>query len=183
MEACQLIKDRRSIRKYKSEKVSKEVMNEIIDMARYAPSWANYQIARYTVIYDQSKIDALTKDGVHSFGYNMKTLKNAPGVVILSYVMGKSGKLDLSKEEYTTAKKDAWEVFDAGIACQTFCLAAHAKGVGTCIFGVIDDEVIARIANLPENQQVAALITFGYPDEEVLSTPRKSAEELVNYID
>lgn len=180
MDAITALQERRSIRKYRQEKVDRKLMTEIIDITRWAPSWANYQIARWTLVDDQALIDRLMADGVKGFAYNIKTLKNAKGVAVLSFVQGKSGRLKES-EGFASDKGDLWEVFDAGIACQTFCLAAHAKGVGTCIMGVINSTAIAAIVDLPENETVAALITYGYPDEEVKPTPRKSAEEIMRF--
>lgn len=182
MDAITMIKERRSVRKYKNEKISRETMKEIIDICRWAPSWANFQIARYTLIDDEKKIKSLATDGVKGFTYNIKTLENAKGVAVLSFVKGKSGKLDLEKDEYATGKANVWEVFDAGIACQTFCLAAHAKGVGTCIFGVIDEDSISKIANLPEEETVAALIVYGHGDENPPATPRKEVAEIARFL-
>ena len=150
MDAIEMIKERRSIRKFKDKKVDREIMREIVDISRWAPSWVNYQIARYTLVDDEEIIKKLATEGVNGFVYNIDTLKNAKGVAILSFVKGKSGKLDLEKDDYATSKANVWEVFDAGIACQTFCLAAHAKGIGTCIMGVIDEKSISKIINLPQ---------------------------------
>lgn len=183
MDAIKMLEERRSVRTYKNEKVDRSTMSEIVELSRWAPSWANFQIARYTFIEDSERIEKLATDGVKGFSYNVKTLQKAPGVAVLSFVKGKSGKLDPEKGDYATGKAATWEVFDAGIACQTFCLAAHAKGVGTCIFGVIDDEVISEVANLPEEETVAALIVYGYEDgEHAAPTPRKNAEEIMRYI-
>ncbi len=183
MEAIEMIKERRSVRSYKNEVVDRKKMLEIIDIARWAPSWANFQVARYTLIDDPKVISQLATDGVKGFTYNIKTLESAKGVCVLSFVQGKSGKLDPEKGDFATSKGSVWEAFDAGIACQTFCLAAHAMGVGTCIFGVIDEDSIAKIANLPEGETVAALITYGYEDgEHPKPTPRKSAEDIVRFI-
>ncbi len=185
MDAIKLLTERRSVRKYKSQKVDRETLSEIIELSRWAPSWANYQVARYTLVNDDATIAQLAEEGVKGFTYNANTLKNAPGVAVLSYVKGKSGKLDKGgySNEYVTDKGDLWEVFDAGIACQTFCLAAHAKGVGTCIFGVIDDSAIARVVKLPAEESVAALIVYGYEEgEHAKPTPRKAIEEIVRFI-
>ncbi len=178
-----LLKERRSIRTYKDEIVSREVMDKIFEATRFAPSWANYQIARYTCITDPQKIAGLMNDGVKGFVYNINTLKNAKNVLVLSFVKGKSGKLDLSKPEYATAQENSWEIFDAGIACQTFCLAAHAYGVGTCIMGVIDNDGIAKVAGLPEDETVGALIVYGYPEGDIPGATRKEVSEIVRYID
>ena len=178
MDAVAMLKERRSIRKYKDEVVSDEVMDKIIDNARFAPSWANYQIARYHLVSNPDLLKKITERGVGGFAYNIKTLENAKNVAILSFVQGKSGKLDLTKDEYATNKANFWEMFDAGIACQTFCLAAYEQGVGTCIFGVIDDKALAEILDLPKEETVAAIIVYGYPAEVGAAPSRKSVEEI-----
>lgn len=48
--------------------------------------------------------------------------------------------------------------------------------------GVINDEVISNIINLPEDETVAALICYGYPNEEGNRTPRLSNEEISRFI-
>lgn len=183
MDAIEMIKGRRSVRSYKNEKVDRKLMSDVVDIARWAPSWANFQIARYTLVDDEAVIARLGTDGVKGFSYNVNTLKNAKGVCVLSFVKGKSGKLDPEKDEFATNKTNVWEVFDAGIACQSFCLAAYAKGVGTCIFGVIDDESISEIAGLPEDETVAALIVYGYEDGgHAAPTPRRETHEILRFV-
>ena len=188
MDAIEMIKERRSVRKFKNQKVDRETMKEIIELSRWAPSWANYQIARYTLVDDEATIVKLATDGVKEFVYNVNTLKNAKGVAVLSFVKGKSGrlapdKLDLVKGGLSASKANVWEAFDAGIACQTFCLAAHAKGVGTCIFGVIDEESISEIVNLPEEETVAALIVYGYEEgPHAKPTPRKEVGDILRFL-
>ena len=141
MDAITMIKERRSVRKYKDEKVDRETMREIVDIARWAPSWVNYQIARYTLVDDEEIIKEIAEHGVNGFVYNIDTLR-------------------------------------------TFCLAAHAKGVGTCIMGVIDDKSIAKIVNLPEDETVAALIVYGYEDgEHAAPNKRKDVDEIMRFVD
>ncbi|MCT4618275.1 MAG: nitroreductase family protein [Marinisporobacter sp.] len=180
MDAITMIKERRSVRTFKNEKVDRELMKEIVDISRWAPSWGNFQVGRYTLVDDKATIERLGIEGVNGFVYNINTLKEAKGVAVLSFVKGKSGKLD--QDEYVTSKDSSWEVFDAGIACQTFCLAAHAKGVGTVIMGVINDESISEIVGLPEEETVAALIVYGYPDEKPVATPRMDVEDIMRFV-
>nr|MBF0223476.1 nitroreductase family protein [Desulfobulbaceae bacterium] len=183
MDAITMIKERRSVRKFKNEKVDRETMKEIVSVSRWAPSWANTQIARYTLVDDKATIKKLATDGVKGFVYNIKTLENAKGVAVLSFVKGKSGKLE-QYGEYDSANAHIWEAFDAGIACQTFCLAAHEKGVGTCIMGVIDEDSISKIVSLPEDESVAALIVYGYGEgDHPAPTPRKEVEEILRFVD
>ncbi len=181
MDAIEMIKERRSVRKYKQEKVDRETMKDIVEISRWAPSWANTQIARYTLVDDAETIARLAAEGVQGFAYNLNTLKNAKGVVVLSFVKGRSGRLD-KYGDFDSSNAHFWEAFDAGIACQTFCLAAHAKGVGTCIFGVISNKAIAEIVSLPEEETVAALIVYGTADEQPTAPPRKPVEKIARFV-
>jgi len=181
MDAVKMITDRRSVRKFKNEVVDRELMKEIVNISRWAPSWANFQIARYTLVDDSGVIAKIATDGVKGFIYNAKVLQNAKGVLVLSFVKGKSG--NLTKYNIETSGTNTWEIFDAGIACQTFCLAAHALGVGTVVFGVIDNDSISKIINLPEKETVAALIVYGYEDgEHADPTPRKEVDEITRFV-
>ncbi len=180
MDAIEMIKGRRSVRNYRDEKVDRKLLEEIVEVSRWAPSWANFQIARYTFVDDPAMIEQIYLRGVKGFAYNIKTLKNTRSLLVLSYVKGKSGKL--GAEGYATSKAAEWEMFDAGIACQTFCLAAHAYGVGSCVFGVIDDKEISEIVGLPEEETVAAVITLGYEEgNETVVTPRKAAKDIMRF--
>lgn len=180
MNTTELITGRRSIRKYKDELVSKDDINAIMEETRFTQSWGNTQTARYTFVQNPELIAKIGAEGVNEFIYNVKTLKYAKNVLVLSYVNGISGKFDDGK--YITSKESQWEMFDAGIACQTFALAAFAHGVGTCVMGVIDDRKIAEIIGLPDDQTVAALITFGYPNEPGNPTTRLEVSKLCNFL-
>lgn len=180
MDAVTMLKERRSVRLFKDQKVDRELMQEIVELSRWAPSWGNTQIARYTIVDDAHIIRCIANEGVNGFIYNRNTLREATGVAVLSYVKGKSGKLN--NDSYATTLKNSWEFFDVGIACQTFCLAAHAKGVGTCIMGVIDEKSIAKIVGLPEEESVAALIVFGYEKSHPAPTERIDVAEVIRFI-
>lgn len=182
METIKCIKERRSIRKFKNEKIEREIIDEIIDAAAYAPSWKNSQIARYIIIEDRNTIDKIAEECVLGFEYNTKTLKNAAALAIVNIITGKSG---FEKDgSYSTPKEDRWQNFDAGIACQTFCLAAHDKGVGTVIMGIFDEYKVAEIVDIPAGQRIEAFIAMGYPEGNIPEAPkRREREELVKYID
>ena len=72
-------------------------------------------------------------------------------------------------------------MFDAGIATQTFCLAAHSYGVGSVVMGIFDEEIIANVVKLPEGQKIAAIIPIGYPKFAPEAPPRKTVESLLSY--
>lgn len=174
MNAKECLETRRSIRKYKSDAISLDVLYEIVETAKYAPSWKNTQIARYHVVTNPILKEKIANECVCGFTFNTNTLLQAPAIVILSYVTKRCGyERDGS---FTTSKGDRWEMFNAGIATQTFCLAAHEKGLGTCIMGIFDDAKIAEVLHLPEDQIVGAVIAAGYPDEAPEAPSRKHAD-------
>ena len=72
-------------------------------------------------------------------------------------------------------------MFDAGIAAQTFCLAAWEQGLGSVIQGLYDEEKIINLLNIPDDQELIALIPVGYPDEEPVAPRRKSVDDLLLY--
>jgi nitroreductase len=72
-------------------------------------------------------------------------------------------------------------MFDAGVATQTFCLAAYEYGVGTVIMGIFDAEKVAELLHIPENEVVVALVPIGYPDESPVAPRRKSVEDLLTF--
>ena len=178
MDAIEMIKDRRSVRRYADEKVSRELLGEIVEISRWAPSWVNSQIVRYTIVDDQNMVNQIAATAVRGFSYNTKTLSRCKGLMVLSYVTGISGKKEEMDTEFENT--NVWEMFDAGIATQTFCLAAHAKGVGTCIMGVVNQEEVAKIISLPEGEKVAAVITYGFEaGDHPVPVPRKEVEKIL----
>lgn len=180
MEALECIKTRRSIRKFKEEPVAHETVNAIIEAASYAPSWKNTQISRYHIVENKEIMQEIADNCVLDFEFNQKTINRAPQLVVVSMIEKRCG---YEKDgSFSTSKEDRWEMFDAGIASQTFCLAAHDMGVGTVILGIFDEVKVAKAISLPEGQKVAALIAMGYPNQECEAPKRKTAEELVDYI-
>ena len=181
METIKCITDRRSIRKFRREKVDCKVVKEIVAAAAFAPSWKNTQITRYVVVENEADKKKIAEECVLGFTFNAKTIEGAPQLVAVTYVAGRSG---FEKDgSYSTSKEDRWEHFDAGIATQTFCLAAYEKGVGTVILGIFDEEKVAHAISLPDGQRVAALIAMGYAEGEVPAAPRrKEVEELVRFV-
>lgn len=175
------IKSRRSVRKFTDKKVDKETIEAIIETCRFSPSWKNSQTPRYIVIENESVKNKIAEECVLNFAYNEKNIKACKSLVIVSYVKDICG---FEKDgSYSTPKGDHWEMFDAGIATQSFCLAAHEKGVGTVILGVFDDAKVAEAISLPSDQKVAALIPIGYSDGTPAAPKRKEVDEILSFIE
>ena len=179
MEALECIKSRRSVRKYKDESISRETIEKIIESAAFAPSWKNTQITRYTIIENEAIKAKIAEEAVLGFTFNEKTIKRAPAIAVQSIVKG-GFEPDGS---YSTPKKDGWEMFDAGISAEAFCLAAHTYGVGTVILGYADYDMIREILGLPESREVVAIIAMGYHETDNPAPARLSVDELLNFVE
>lgn len=176
------VKGRRSVRKYSDEDLSQAVLEEIVDLARFSPSWKNTQAPRYHVIKNQQIKEEIARSCVLNFDFNAKTILRCKALVLVTVEEKLSGyEPDGS---FSTSQGDRWEMFDAGIATQTFCLAAFSKGVGSVILGVFDENKIRRYVPLPQNERVTNLIALGYPLEPAKAAPpRKEVCSLLQIIE
>ena len=177
MNTIECIKGRRSIRQYKPDPIDHSLIDSIVSAASYSPSWKNTQITRYIAIEDSSIIEKITAD--FTLEHNANIIRQAPMLIAVTYLKGRSGfERDGS---YTTQKGDRWQMFDAGIATQSFCLAAKEYGLGTVIMGIFDEDGISGLLELPEDQELAALIAIGWPADNPEAPKRKSIEDLLQY--
>ncbi len=177
MDAIECIKSRRSIRRYTEELVDHETIEKIIDLARFAPSWKNSQTARYIIVEDKEKINKIAAEACLNFEGNMKTLEKANQLLVLCSKKNRSGyERDGS---FTTSKGSSWEMFDAGIAAQTFSLAANVYGVGSVMMGIFDEDKVKKILEIPEDLNVSCLLSFGYPKFIPDPVPRKEVSDLL----
>lgn len=177
MNVTECIKTRRSVRRYKPDPVDHSIIDSVVLSASFSPSWKNTQIARYIAIEDKVLLSEIAEK--YTPDYNSKIILQAPLLIAVTFVKGRCGyERDGS---FTTNKKDRWQMFDTGIACQSFCLAAWDKGLGTVIMGVFDENGITELLEVPAEQELAALIAVGYPDYEPEAPKRKAVEQLLQY--
>lgn len=178
MNTTECIRTRRSIRKFKAALVDHSLLESLISDTSYSPSWKNSQITRFIAIEDSSILDSIVQDYTPSF--NSDIIKQVPVLLAVTFVKGRSGfERDGS---FSTKKGDRWQMFDVGVACQTFCLAAHNAGLGTVIMGIWDEDGITKLLKLPDDQELAALIAVGWPDVDPDVPMRKSVDELLTYL-
>ena len=176
------VKGRRSVRKYSGREVSREVLEQIVDLARFSPSWKNTQAPRYHVIKNPRVKEDIAQNCVLDFDFNAKTILRCNALVLVTVVEKLSGFE--ADGTCSTSQGDRWEMFDAGIATQTFCLAAHSLGVGSVILGVFDENKIRRYVPLPQQERVTNLIALGYPLEPPKAAPaRKDVSELLHIVE
>ncbi|MGI5963133.1 MAG: nitroreductase family protein [Lawsonibacter sp.] len=171
---------RRSVRKFTNQPVSHALLEQIISLASYSPSWKNTQISRYLAIEDPVLRETIAAEYCLPGANNPTIIRNCPLLVAQTFVKNRCGfERDGS---YTTDREEGWQYYDCGIAAQTFCLAAHDLGLGTVIMGVFDRKRLQQFLQIPEEQELMALIAVGYPDPTPLSAPkRKEVDQLLSY--
>lgn len=174
MDAQTCILTRRSVRKFTDEPVDHALLEKVVSLAAYAPSWKNTQISRYIAIeapaVQQTIVDRFCLPGSN----NPAIITSAPLLVAQIFECGLSGHG--LEGTLATDRGEGWQYYDCGIAAQTFCLAAHDLGLGTVIMGVFDRKGLEEYLQLPEGQELMALIAVGHPDPSVTLTAPKRKE-------
>lgn len=177
MTAKECITGRRSIRKFTDQPVSHELLEQIVETASFAPSWKNTQITRYIAVEGEKKAKLAACTTI--WAGNGTIMNNAPMVIAVTVITGRSGyERDGS---FSTGKGDGWQMYDAGVASEAFCLAAYEQGLGTVIMGLYDEADIVKLLEIPENQELVALIAIGYPAESPEAPKRKTVADLLSY--
>ncbi|MBI2329236.1 MAG: nitroreductase family protein [Chloroflexi bacterium] len=181
------IQRRRSIRKFKPDPVPDELINQMLEAARLAPSGTNRQPWRFQIIRDPALIERICNEAT----FDQKHVLEAPVVIVcgselLTFVKGH--KLAPPDSEYFGTDSEDWENLkqflpDAhlytGIAVTHMVLAATALGLGTCWAQRIRYGQLARILGWPRHIAVLTLLLVGYPDEEPPPRPRLALEDIV----
>jgi nitroreductase len=177
MDVMQVIKERRSARVYKDTPVDDKTVEFVLDAARWAPSWANTQCARFVVVRDNDIRLKLAE----TMGTNKATegVKKAPVLIVACAEIGKTGYY--KSPQPSTDKGDYWYMFDVALAMQNLTLAAHSLGLGTVHIGLFDARKAAEILEVPPGFCVVSMTPLGYPDGESKVPPRKELSELVSY--
>ena len=156
------ILSRRSVRKYENKEIPQEVINQILEAGRHAPSAVNKQPIRFVVVKDGEIAKNFSSALFNRF------IKDA-SMVIVGCANVKS---------LLTGK---WAIIDTTIALQNMVIAAWSLGVGSCWIGAFDEGKVKQLLKIPEKWKVVALVTFGYPAEQPKSIRKKTVEELFGF--
>jgi len=167
MDVLQAIKERKSFRRFKEDPVSWDLVQHILEAARMAPSWHNKQGWYFLVLTGEGR--NLLIDTMHEANPARNALMQAPINIILCGDPAQSGSYD-GKEYY---------MVDVACAMENLMLAAIEKGLGTCcVAGMLNEELIKKSYNIPENIRVVAVTPLGYPSYQPKPRPRKSLKEI-----
>ncbi|MDO8568654.1 MAG: nitroreductase family protein [Dehalococcoidales bacterium] len=185
MELMQAIKERRSIRKYRTDPIPDEMLNTILEAARWAPSWSNTQSWRLVLVRNQetrNKLAGVLKS-TRPGGINRasEAIRAVPVVIVACAERGLSGILRAGDQvgKPATDKGEYWYMFDLGLAMQNLTLTAHSLGLGTVHVGMFEAAEVARILGLPDKIVPVELMPLGWPAEKSPVPPRKEMNQLV----
>ena len=162
MSLLDVILSRRSIRKYENKEIPKEILQQILEAGRQAPSAVNRQPIRFVVVTNQNILKDLCDTIITRF------VKEAPAVIV--------GCADV--KSLMTGK---WAVVDTTIAMENMVIAAWALGIGSCWIGACNEQKVKEMLRIPKDWKVVALVTLGYPSEQPKPKKKKSFEELFNF--
>jgi len=160
-EYIEFLVSRRSIRKFKPQKVPRELLFKIVDTARWAPSARNLQPWKFIVVTDK---EVLKKLGSVSRAAS-PLLSAAAAIAVV---------VDPKTAPIT------YQV-DGACAAMYVWLAAHALGLGAVWINSLKYEEMKDILGVPRDLVLPAVLAIGYPDESPHPKPRKPLEELVFY--
>ncbi|WP_392445216.1 nitroreductase family protein [Sneathia vaginalis] len=168
MDLIEAIKNRKSIRKFTDESIKKEDLEEIIEVARRAPSSVNGQQISLVYTTDKNIIEKIA----HLSGGQAQIRDCSCFITLIGDYYRDKVYLESVGKELTDDIQRLREVVmvDAGIMALTINYVAMAKGYGRTIIGGVKEnpEQIAELLNLPKNTIVALGITIGVPTKESL---------------
>lgn len=166
-DVAEVIKERRSIRKYEEKDVPDEVLNSLLETAGWSPSWANTQCWELIVVRDRALKESL-KETIFPKNPATNAITQAPVLLALCGKLKSSGFY----KDIVTTKFGDWFMFDLGLFTQTLCLAAQNIGLGTVIVGLFDHDKAKNIVKVPEGYELVVLIPLGYP-AKISSAPKR----------
>ncbi len=163
----ELIVKNRSYRRFCQEvRISREVLEELIDLARLSSSASNLQPLKYIMAYEEDK-NNLIFPHLRWAGYLKDWDGPKEGEKPSAYIVILGDK-DISRNCYC----------DHGIACQSVLLGACEKGLGGCIFSTIDKEGLRNVLKIQGRYEILLVIALGKPKETVVLEEVKDSQSI-----
>jgi len=155
MDVNQAITKRRTIRRFKQDPISLDVLKKLIEAARVAPSGANVQPLRYIVATNPELVQQ-TFPCLKWAGYIAPAGNPPEGEHPTAYII----VLVNTEDNAGAAERDV------GAAVENILLAAVEEGIGTCWIGSVDRKRLRGIYKIPEHLLIDSVLALGYPNEQ-----------------
>ena len=196
----ELIKSRRSIRRFTKALVAHEDVLRLMEAARWAPSNHNRQPWRFVVLENKAQIGALADAVKRALPEKLKSLPptaSAHAAELVHYATFFAiapvliAALHKEPASFSAAllagtrspELTSGEPLSVAMAVQNLLLAAQTLGLGTCALTgpLIVQEVVADALALPPGHHVTCLVAVGYPAESPPPPRRKTVEQIVEF--
>jgi nitroreductase len=170
MDLIEALETRRSVRHFKPEQISDELLWNILKLGNTAPSAGNLQAREFIVVRDGD-----IKERLAAAAFNQRFVREAPVVIVVC------GNKARSSKGYGTRGEHFYSIQDADAAIMHIILSAHSLRLGTCWVGAFDDERVSSVLNLPNFIRPVAIIPLGFPTKIPEPTSRMKIEKLVHF--
>ncbi len=169
MDIGKCIKKRRSCRAYVDKKVPDEIVLDILDGARLAPSAGNIQSWKFIIVTSDKMKEKLSKACM-----DQTWMADAPVFVVVCN--------DRKKVlDHYEGKGEKYGVQHAAIATTFILLKAAEHGLGSCWVGGFDEDEIAKILSIPDSVDPEVIITLGYPKNYNVAEEKYDLKDLVYF--
>jgi nitroreductase len=162
-----LLKERRSVRKYRTDPVPADMLEQILEAGRWAPSASNRQPWAFIVVQDAETRRQVAANAAYYF-VRWAHVSEAPLLIALCGHR-KSGIYRRFLHE------------DIGLAGGQMMIQAHALGLGTCWIGGLDRKALTGILKVPDDWEIVGLLTVGFPSESPRPSRRRALADVVHY--
>ena len=166
--AVEAMKLRRSVRKYEDEEVTDEQLNQVLDTARYAASWANKQ-GWHILVVKSADTRAKVSEAIEG-NPGARAVNQAP--VLLTVCMDPEASGDMNGKPYYMT--------DAGILMDHLMLAAADLGLGTVFIGAFDEDKVRAVLGVPAKYRIVGMTPLGTPAKMPGERPRNELDDIVH---
>lgn len=170
MDVLETIKGRRSIRVFKSQDIPAEIVEKLIDSARWAPSAGNIQPWEFIIVRKPE-----TKRKLAGAALGQSFIEEAPVVIVVC------ANEERSSQGYGMRGKTLYCIQDTAAAIQNIHLTAYHLGLGTCWVGAFREEEARETLKIPNGIRPVAIIPVGYPAESPSPRSRRPIGQMVHY--
>ncbi|MBR9677079.1 nitroreductase family protein [Candidatus Woesearchaeota archaeon] len=167
MEVLDIIKKRRTVRKYLEVPVEKEKIALLLEAAQAAPSSGNLQNWKFIVVTDHDIKEKISEACLEQFW-----MSNAPVHIVVVAEMANV------KRFYGLRGERLYGIQNCAAAIQNILVMASALDLGTAWVGAFEENMLCDAVGIIGEVRPQAVITVGYADEKVPVPPQKSLEQI-----
>ena len=178
MEFQTLIENRRSVRKYSSHtNITKEQIQQLVQVALEAPSWKNTETGRYYCVLSEEIVNKIRENCLPG-ARNAEKSEHA-ALIVTTFVHNRAGFQTDGTPDNELG--NGWGCYDLGLQNANLILKATDLGLSTLIMGLREADKLREILSIPETETIAAVIAVGKAAEEPTRKPRKSLGEITKF--